>query len=79
VDFLVYVDRSPSEAKQTFEKLSAWSSMSSHISKASVGDQSYIVGHAIHVLKGKVRYAVSISTENEKQVIDLATAIAKTI
>ena len=79
VDFIVYVDRSASEAKQTFEKLSAWSSLSSHISKASVGDQAYIVGHAIHVLKGKVRYAVSISTENEKQVIDLASAVAAQI
>jgi hypothetical protein len=79
VDFLVYVDRSPSEAKQTFEKLSTWSSLSSHISKVSVGDEASIVGHAIHVLKGNVRYAVSISTERDKQVMDLAVAIAKTI
>src|SRR5579864_6924071 len=79
LDFLVYVDRSASEAKQTFEKLSTWSSLSSHISKVAVGDEAYIVGHAIHVLKGNVRYAVSISTEKDKQVMDLAVAIAKTI
>jgi len=74
VIFIVYVDASPSDAKQTFAKLSAWYSPNS---KASVGDEAYLDRqHAIHVLKGKVRYFVSISPDNEKQTIGLATAIA---
>lgn len=74
VIFIAYVDASDSDAKQTFEKLSAWYSPNS---KVLVGDEAYLDRqHAIHVLKGKVRYYVSISPDNEKQTIGLATAIA---
>jgi hypothetical protein len=77
VTFIVYVDASTTEAKQTFEKLSMWYRAKS---RPSVGDQAYIDRqHAIHVLKGKVRFYVSISSENEKQTTDLASVIAGTL
>jgi hypothetical protein len=74
VDFIVYVEASPSEAKQTFEKLSMWYPAKS---KPAIGDSAYIdTGGAIHVLKGKVRYYISIDPANEKQLKDLATSVA---
>ena len=77
VTFIVYVDASASEAKQTFEKLSMWFPAKS---KEAIGDAAYIDrSGAIHVLKGKVRYYVSIDPANEKQLKDLATAVAAEI
>jgi|SRR5487761_706939 len=74
VTFIVYVEASPSEAKQTFDKLSMWFPAKS---KPAIGDSAYIDrSHAIHVLKGKVRYYISIDPANEKQAKDLATSIA---
>lgn len=77
VTFIVYVDASAAEAKQTFEKLSAWYTPKS---KPPVGDSAYIdKDGAIHVLKGKVRYYISLEPKNEKQMTDLATSIAARI
>ncbi|MFZ0212295.1 MAG: hypothetical protein WBE20_09215 [Candidatus Acidiferrales bacterium] len=77
VTFIVYVDASPSEAKQTFDKLAFWYRPKS---KPAIGDEAYIDAQgAIHVLKGKVRFYLSISSANEKQTTDLAAAIAKSI
>ena len=77
VTFIVYVDASPAEAKQTFDKLSMWYEPKS---KPSIGDSAYIDSHgAIHVLKGKVRYFISIDPGNEKQSKDLATDVASRI
>jgi hypothetical protein len=43
---------------------------------AGIGDEAYIdTGGGIHVRKGKVRYFLSGSA-NEKQIKDLATAVA---
>jgi hypothetical protein len=83
VTFIVYVDRSPAEAKETFDKLSAWFPATSKPS--GIGDSAYIdKNHAIHVLKGSVRYFISISSQEpgmarEKQAQDLATSVAAQI
>lgn len=83
VTFIVYADRSPAEAKQTFEKLSAWYPA---ISKPSgIGDSASIdKNHAIHVLKGSVRYFIDVGsgasdTARDKQVQDLAASVAAQI
>lgn len=77
VTFIVYVDASPAEAKQTFDKLSMWYQPKS---KPAIGDSAYIDSHgAIHVLKGKVRYFISIDRGNENQLKDVATDVASRI
>lgn len=74
VDFIVYSDASPAEAKQTFERLSLWFPPKS---KPAVGDSAYLDSQgAIHVLRGKTRFYISVSPRNEKQVTDLAAAVA---
>jgi hypothetical protein len=83
VTLIVYADRSPAEAKETFDKLSAWFPATSKPS--GIGDSAYIdKNHAIHVLKGSVRYFISISSQDpgparEKQAQDLATSVAAQI
>lgn len=77
VTFIVYVEASPAEAKQTFDKLTMWFPPKS---KPAIGDSAYIDSSgAIHVLKGKVRYYISLEPKNEKQMKDLATSIAARI
>jgi len=77
VTFIVYVDVSPSEAKQTFDKLSMWFPPKS---KPAIGDSAYLDGsHAIHVLKGKVRYYISVSPANGTEAKALAAAVAARI
>jgi hypothetical protein len=80
VTFIIYVDHSPEEAKQTFEKLSAWYPA---ISKPTgIGDSAYIdKSHAIHVLKGSVRYFIEVGSSasdaaRDKLVQDLAASVA---
>jgi hypothetical protein len=80
VDFIAYEDASASEAKQTFDKLSVWFAPKS---KPAIGDSAYIdASHAIHVLKGRVRYYISIDSggtftaAKEEQLKDLATSVA---
>jgi len=79
VTFIFYVDRSPAEAKQNFDKLSMWFPPKSK--PAGIGDSAYIdSNHAIHVLKGKVRYFISVaSNPSDSQVIDLAKFVAAQI
>jgi len=75
VTFIVYVEASPAEAKQTFQKLTLWFPAAS--TPSGIGDSAYIDKNgAIHVLKGKVRYFISLSPKNEKQMKDLATSVA---
>lgn len=73
---IVYVDRSPEEAKQTFDKLSAWYPATAKPS--GIGDSAYIdKSHAIHVLKGSARYFINAgSSASDKQVQELANAVA---
>ncbi|MHB8524738.1 MAG: hypothetical protein ACYDD2_01075 [Candidatus Acidiferrales bacterium] len=74
VTFIVYFEQTAAAAKQTFDKLTMWFPAKS---KPAIGDSAYIDrSHAIHVLKGKVRYYVSIDPANEKQAKDLARSIA---
>jgi hypothetical protein len=55
VVFIAYVDPSVAQAKATYEKLSMW--FASRSRPADIGDSAYIDdNHAIHVLKGRVRY-----------------------
>lgn len=79
VVLIVYVDHSPAEAKETFDKLSAWYPATSKPS--GIGDSAYIdKSHAIHVLKGSVRYFINGGSGSdaviEKQVQELASAVA---
>lgn len=80
VVFIVYVDGSAAEAQQTFDKLSAWYPAASKPS--GIGDSAYIdKSHAIHVLKGSVRYFINAGSSGsdavrDKQAQDLATAVA---
>lgn len=77
VTFIAYAESSADVAKQTFEKLSMWFPPKS---KQTIGDSAYIdSGGAIHVLKGKIRYYISMSPANEKQLKDLAESVAARI
>lgn len=61
VVFISYVDPSATQAKQTFDRLSAFYSPKS---KPAVGDSAYIDSNgAIHVLKGRIRYYIAIEPE----------------
>jgi hypothetical protein len=83
VTLIVYVDRSPAEAKETFDKLSAWFPATSKPS--GIGDSAYIdKNHAIHVLKGSVRFFINVASGDsdaavEKEAQDLATSVAAQI
>jgi hypothetical protein len=79
VVLIVYVDKSPDEAKQTFEKLSAFFPPTSKTS--GVGDEGYIDNnHAIHILKGSVRFFInapgSSNSVRDKHAHDLAVSVA---
>lgn len=76
VILIVYVDRSSDEAKQTFDKLSAWYPATSK--PTGIGDSAYVdKSHAIHVLKGSVRYFINAgSGASDTQVQALASAVA---
>lgn len=74
VTFIAYADASAAQAKENFEKLSAFYPAKS---KPSVGDSAYIdTHHAIHVLKGRVRYFIDASSSHEQQATDLAKVVA---
>jgi len=78
VTFIVYVEASASEAKETFDKLSMWYQAKSKPS--GIGDSAYIDSKdAIHVLKGNVRYFIQLDPKNEKQLKDLAVSVASHI
>lgn len=80
VMFIVYADSSPAEATKIFENLSAWYKPTSKPS--GIGDAAYIdKDHAIHVLKGNVRFFISPEAggtpdAREKQAQELASFVA---
>jgi hypothetical protein len=78
VDFFVYVTASPAEAKQWFDMGAL---VTKPKSKPPIGDSAYIdiADGAIHVLKGKVLYWITINPANEKQEKDLAASVAARI
>jgi hypothetical protein len=56
--FIAYVDSSAAQAKQTFDRLSAFYRPKS---KPAIGDGAYMDANgAIHVLKGRVRFFIAI-------------------
>ena len=75
VDFFVYVTASAAEAKQWFDMGAAAAKPKS---KPQIGDSAYIdpADGAIHVLKGKVLYWISVNPANEKGQKDLAASVA---
>jgi hypothetical protein len=79
--FRIYVDPTPAVAKDTFIKLSAFYGPNKAV--AGNWDIAYLdAQHAIHVQKGKMRYALVLSpmgtdtAQAEKQLKDLATWVA---
>ena len=81
VVFIAFVDASAAQARETYDKLTSWLATKSRLS--GLWDEAYLDdNHAIHVLKGKVRYYISIvpfgavTSEKEKQLRDLAAIIA---
>lgn len=82
VVFIAYADPSASQAKESFDKLSSWFTSRPR----GIGDSAYIDdNHAIHVMKGRVRYYLnivpfgSVTAENEKHLRDLAVWVAMQI
>lgn len=79
VDLMIYEEASAAEAKQTFDKAAVFFIDSSK-PKPSIGDSAYWQstdkGLAIHVLKGKAHFSFQIDPPNEKQLKDLAVALA---
>jgi hypothetical protein len=79
--FRIYVDASPEVAKDTFNKLSKFFGPSTAVT--GDWDTAYLDPvHAIHVLKGKVRYFLNLdpvgtdTAKAEKQLKDLAAWVA---
>lgn len=75
--FRVYVDPSPSAAKELFAKLKIM--YSPPVPLPDLGDEAYFEPrHSIHVRKGKVRFFISFNGEptTEKPLKDLAVQVA---
>jgi hypothetical protein len=84
VVLIAFVDGSAAQARETYDKLSLWLSPKAKV--AGTWDVAYMDdNHAIHVLKGKVRYYVNIvpfgsaNSEKEKKLKDLAGCVAEQI
>jgi len=80
VDMLIYTEASAAEAKQTFDKAAVFFTDRSK-PKPSIGDSAYWQSTdenepTIHVLKRKVHLSIGMEPANEKQLKDLATAVA---
>ena len=81
VVFIAFIHPSSAQARETYDELSRW--LTPKVKIAGLGDGAYVDdNHAIHVVKGKVRYYISIvpldviTSENGKQLRDLAALIA---
>jgi hypothetical protein len=82
VDFSVYAETSPAKAKQDFDKYSVAADDSK--GKPSIGDSAYWVSATkatliIYVLKGNVHFSITMPSAKEKQLQDLAAAVAARI
>jgi hypothetical protein len=77
---IAYTDRSADEAKTTFGTLAA--AYTATAKPGGVGDDAYVdKQHAIHVLKGKVRYYIAVATgvtggDKQALAIELAKVVA---
>lgn len=79
VDFSVYSETSTAKAKQDFDTYAVAADGSK--GKPSIGDSAYWVEPtkttlSIFVLKGKVHFSITMHPANEKQLKDLAAAVA---
>jgi len=84
VDFLVYVEASAADAKQAFDKPALIFEDKSKPRPSGIGDAAYWDSTDdeephIHVLKGKVHYSLGIEPANDKQLQNLAAAVAATL
>ncbi len=84
VILIAFVDGTAAQARETYDNLSLWLSPKAKV--AGTWDVAYMDdNHAIHVLKGKVRYYINIvpfgtaNSEKEKQLKDLAGCVAEQI
>jgi hypothetical protein len=72
--FRAYADPSPSAAADLFAKLGMFYSPQTPVS--GLGDKAYFdPNHGLHVLKGRVRFFISMGEFDEKQAKALATYI----
>lgn len=70
----VYADPSPSEATSLFARLKPYYSPPTLV--PGLGDQAYLdPKHGLHVLKGRVRFFISMDNFDEKQIKALANGI----
>ncbi len=81
VDLLIYTEASAAEAKQTFDKAAPFFMDSSKAKPSGIGDSAYWqTGDqdelTIHVLKDKSHYSISMQPTDEKQLLQLASALA---
>lgn len=77
IDFAVYTEASPAEAKRQFEKYSIAADESK--GRPSIGDSAFWVTDAkqepyLYVLKGKVHFSIGMRLPNEDQMKSLAGA-----
>lgn len=74
--FRAYADPSASDATSLFARLSPYYSPQTPVQ--GLGDQAYLdPKHGLHVLKGSVRFFISMDTFDEKQIKALATGIVR--
>ncbi len=82
IDFAVYTETSPAEAKRTFDRYSVAADDSK--GRPSIGDSAYWVTATkrqryIYVLKGKVHFGIGMSGGSDTQLQNLASAAASGI
>ena len=82
VEFSIYTEASAAKARQDFEKYSA--AADSARGKPSIGGDAYWVEATkktlvLYVLKGKVHFSLQMRPANEKQLSELASAVAASI
>lgn len=74
--FRAYADPSPSEATSLFARLGPFYSPQTPV--PGLGDQAYLdPKHGLHVLKGRVRFFISMDNFDEKQIKALANGIVR--
>jgi hypothetical protein len=84
VVFIAFVDASADQAREMYDKLTLWLTHKAQLS--GIGDAAYVDdNHAIHVLKGTVRYYLNIvpfgeaTLARQEQLCDLARLVAAQI
>lgn len=82
VEFSIYTEASAAKARQDFEKYSVAADAAR--GKPSIGDGAYWVAATkntviLYVLKGKVHFSIQMRPANEKQLTELAAAVAARI